>query len=131
MIVVDADLLLKLVADRDDRARQLFLADPDWIAPPLWRSDFRGALARRINRGQITPERALRAYEAACLIINGQESEPEAHAVLELATSAGLDGYDAEYVAVAQLLGLRYVTADRDLATLAPGVANLLGATSI
>lgn len=112
MTVVDADTLIRLILDRSDQVRASFLADPDWAAPPLWHSDFRGALARRIEKGTLTLERAVKAYEAACRIIAGNEPEPDARLVLELTMTAGLDGYDAEYVAVARQLGVPLLTAE-------------------
>ena len=53
MIVVDADLVLRLArtsgqpATVSDLVRALFLADPDWVAPPLWRSDGRSGTMQR------------------------------------------------------------------------------------
>lgn len=122
MIVVDAGLLIALTlrTPETEVARNAFLRDHDWAAPPLWRSDFRGALSRRIRSGEITRAQAAQAFEAACAVIADNEPEPNTAAVLNLALHLGLDMYDAEFVTVAQDLGVRLVTSDPELAAAVP-----------
>lgn len=122
MIVVDAGLLIALTlrTAETESARAAFLLDHDWAAPPLWRSDFRGALSRRIRSGEITRGQAAQAFDAARAVIADNEPEPETAAVLNLALHLGLDMYDAEFVAVARDLGVRLVTSDPDLAAAVP-----------
>lgn len=124
MIVVDAEMLISLTLVRPHTAmvREAFLRDPDWAAPPLWRSDFRGQLWKHISANRISAGQAARAFEAAQLVIAGNEPEPELSHILTLAHSHSLEVYDAEYVAVARELGVAYVTADEELARAAPDV---------
>src|SRR5688572_14857603 len=102
MIVVDAEVLISLTLIRPNTAlaREAFLKDPDWAAPPLWRSDFRGQLWKHISANRISPPQALRAFAAAEVIIAGNEPEPQLSEILALTKSRGLEAYDAEYVAV-------------------------------
>jgi len=128
VIVVDAELLtaLTLVRPLTPLARQAFLKDPDWAAPPLWRSDFRGALWKHLSANRITRDQALRALAMAETVIAGNEPEPDLRQVLELARAHDLEIYDAEYVAVARELGVTFVTTDDELAkTTAPHVISL------
>jgi predicted nucleic acid-binding protein len=128
MIVVDAELLtaLTLVRPLTPLARQAFLKDPDWAAPPLWRSDFRGALWKQIAAHRISHGQALRAFEMAQTVIAGNEPEPDLQLVLDLARAHDLEIYDAEYVAIARDLGVSYVTTDDELAkTAVPHVISL------
>ena len=128
MIVVDAELLgaLTLVRPLTPLARQAFLKDPDWAAPPLWRSDLRGALWKHLAANRISRDQALRAYELSVTVIAGNEPEPDLRLVLDLARTRGLEVYDAEYVAVAAELGVTFVTTDEELAQSAgPGVMSL------
>jgi predicted nucleic acid-binding protein len=118
VIIVDAELLasLTLVRPLTPLARQAFLKDPDWAAPPLWRSDFRGALWKHLSANRISRDQAQRAFEMAHAVIAGNEPEPELGRVLDLARSRGLEIYDAEYLAVAEELGVTFVTTDDELA---------------
>ncbi|MGQ0561827.1 MAG: type II toxin-antitoxin system VapC family toxin [Gemmatimonadota bacterium] len=117
MIVVDAGVLAALTMDspHSAMARQAFLKDPDWAAPPLWRSDLRGALWRAVSAGRLTAEQALAAFAAAETVIAGNEPEPSLTHTLSLARLHNLEMYDAEYVAVAHELGVAFVTTDAEL----------------
>jgi predicted nucleic acid-binding protein len=130
MIVVDAEVLvsLTLVRPQTALAREAFLKDPDWAAPPLWRSDFRGQLWKHLLAKRITAVQAQKAFDAAEAVIAGNEPEPELSRILELANSRALEVYDAEYVAVARELGVKYVSADEDLARACPEDVVLLKA---
>ena len=115
MLVVDAGTLAELIIAKNPAARAAFLKDPDWAAPPLWRSDFRRVLWSRISDGELKMSGALRALDHACQVIGDNEVEPDVELVLDLAFTKGLDLYDAEYVAVAQALGARLLTFDPNL----------------
>lgn len=128
MIVVDAELIgaLTLVRPLTPLARQAFLLDPDWAAPPLWRSDFRGALWKHLAANRISRDQALRALDMAHTVLAGNEPEPDLRLVLDLARAHALEVYDAEYVAVARELGVTFVTTDEELARSAgPGVITI------
>jgi predicted nucleic acid-binding protein len=128
MIVVDAEMLvsLTLVRPQTAMAREAFLKDPDWAAPPLWRSDFRGQLWKHLSANRISKGQAIKAFEAAHAVIAGNEPEPDLSHILTLAQSHTLEVYDAEYVAVARALGVPYVTTDEDLAKACPDDVVLL-----
>jgi predicted nucleic acid-binding protein len=128
MIVVDAEVLisLTLVRPQTAMAREAFLKDPDWAAPPLWRSDFRGQLWKHLRANRITAAQAQRAFDAAQAVIAGNEPEPDLPHLLTLAQSQTLEVYDAEYVAVARALGVPYVTTDEELAKSCPDDVALL-----
>lgn len=122
MIVVDAEVLISLTLIRPHTAlaRAAFLADPDWAAPPLWRSDFRGQLWKHLVANRISEAQAGRAMDVAETVIGGNEPEPDLAEVLRVARENQLEIYDAEYVAVARELGVKYVTADEMLAAAVP-----------
>jgi predicted nucleic acid-binding protein len=128
MIVVDAEVLisLTLVRPQTAMARDAFLKDADWAAPPLWRSDFRGQLWKHLRANRITSSQAQKAFAAAETVIAGNEPEPDLSRVLTLSRSESLEAYDAEYVAVARALGVPYVTTDEDLAKSCPDDVILL-----
>ena len=128
MTVVDAGVLAALTMDAPNTpaARALFLEDPDWAAPPLWRSDFRRILFNKVRLKLMTEGQARAAYEMACEIVGENEREPDTTMVIETARSLGIDLYDAEYLAVARELGIRYVTSDDDVAQAIPHHATRL-----
>ena len=122
MIVVDAEVLISLTLVRPHTpvAREAFLRDPDWAAPPLWRSDFRGQLWKHIAANRISEAQAHHAFDAAERVIAGNEPDPALSEIVRLVRTHGIEPYDAEYVAIARDLGVRYVTADLDLAKACP-----------
>ncbi len=58
--MVDSNILayLLLPGEFTARAEWLFTSDPDWIAPDLWRSEFRNTLAGYMRRGLLNLEQA-------------------------------------------------------------------------
>ena len=60
MIVVDTHILayLYLPGDFTHRAEALLVQDADWVAPTLWRSEFRNILAGFMRRGTLTFDQA-------------------------------------------------------------------------
>ena len=67
MIVVDVNVLayLWLPGDMTLYAERTLHRDPEWIAPFLWRSEFRNILAGYMRRGTLTGEAARRSLEGA------------------------------------------------------------------
>lgn len=127
MIVADANLIAYLVIDGPytKAARHVYENDADWVAPPLWRSEFLNLLATTIRAGKLTERDGRSAWRTACALI-AIEQEPPASLVLRLATRNRVSAYDAEYVALAWILKSRLVTADRKLAKAFPKHAALL-----
>jgi predicted nucleic acid-binding protein len=97
--------------------------DPIWVAPRLWRSEFRNVLALQLRKRLITLEAGLAMAEEAFLLLQGFEHEVESERVLELAESSGCTAYDCEFVALALDLGVRLVTQDRALLRQFPDIA--------
>jgi predicted nucleic acid-binding protein len=125
VIAVDANVILglHLPGEGTSAAKSLLQTDPDWIAPVLWRSEFRNALAKYVRRGDLTLDEALRIQAEAEGLLRGGEYDVESDTVLRLAESSGCSAYDCEYVALAQRLGCRLVTRDEKLLSAFPEVA--------
>ncbi|HSI34576.1 MAG TPA: type II toxin-antitoxin system VapC family toxin [Tepidisphaeraceae bacterium] len=126
MIVVDTNVVLAVVVRSD--ATQAALAararDPEWIVPRLFVSEGLQSLlkyvvvARSMDRDQ-----ALKAFKRATSLVKVGHAEAEPVDVLNTAIRLGLTAYDSEYVAMAELHGLRFVTLDGQVLKAAPGVA--------
>jgi predicted nucleic acid-binding protein len=117
MIIVDTNILLYLFLenDRSPYAERAFRKDPDWLAPLLWRSEFRNVLAFYIRRGLISLADSLEIIELAERLMKDREYEAQSHLVLQLAVSSGCSAYDCEFVALAKDLRLPLLTVDRQV----------------
>ena len=117
MIVVDVNVLAYLlIPGKFTESAEKWLKDSDqWAAPRLWRSEFRNVLATYIRADLISLADASALYQRAALIIGAEEYEVEAMDVLRLSKESGCSAYDCEYIALAEFLGLKLLTADAKL----------------
>ncbi len=115
MIVVDTNVIayLLLPSEHTPAARAAYERDPVWAAPLLWRSEFRNVLATSIHQGHMTLEDAVDVMDVGNELMEGREYAVDSADVLNLASLSACSTYDCEYVALAQELGVRLVTADR------------------
>jgi predicted nucleic acid-binding protein len=114
LLVVDANVVVAAYTAGGDLAR---LHDRDLVAPPMMWSEARSTLHEALWRQRISDSVARRAHERL------------EHAPIEVRNAAGLGReawrladelgwaktYDAEYLALASLLGCRLVTLDARL----------------
>lgn len=122
MIVVDTNLVAYAVLPGERTADALALAerDPDWIAPALWRRELRNVLATLMRVRRLPLSSALAAFRAAEQLVADATIEPSTEQCLRLAARGGVSAWDAEFVFVAESLGLPLVTADKKLARAFP-----------
>lgn len=125
MIVVDTNVItyLWLPGAQTPIAEQVLAVDADWAAPPLWRSEFRSALAVAVKRKALSLEDAVRLARGAEDQFQEREFSVDAAHVLTLATTSGCSSYDCEFVALARDLGVPLITNDRELLRAFPAVA--------
>jgi predicted nucleic acid-binding protein len=123
MIATDTQLLVYYTVDGPytSIAQQVRDADDLWVAPPLWRSEMRNVLAGYIRRGMSTHDAMAIFYDAEDLLV--QDYEAPTHSVLELIASSTCSAYDLEFVAVAQSLGIKLVTNDKEVLAAFPETA--------
>jgi predicted nucleic acid-binding protein len=117
VIVADASLLVNLWAGGPGaRLAELVLRrDPSWVAPTLWRSEFRNAVTRMARAHHITLDHALAATQAAEDHMREREYGVVSQQVLRLAEQSRRSAYDCEYVALAEDLDIPLVTFDHTL----------------
>lgn len=118
------------VPERTEEVNRALEKDATWASPPLWRSELRNVLLKyvRATNGEIpgsglTLGDALRKMQVAEGVIGGRTVEVKTEDVLHVADRAGLSGYGAEYVALAEDLGLQLLTADGPVLRACPEVA--------
>lgn len=125
MIVVDSNIIgyLYLSSERSSQAEEALRKDSQWIAPLLWRSEFRNVLALYVRKRRLSLETAQQIMNEAADLMTGQEYEVVSSQVLNLAAKSGCTAYDCEFVSLAQELGIPLVTVDKQVLEQFPGVA--------
>ena len=128
MIVVDTNIIgyLYLTSDHSTQAEQALLKDPLWVAPLLWRSELRSALALYIRKKLLSLADAQQVMEDALHLMQGREYETMSHQVLALTAASTCSAYDCEFVALAKDLNIPLVTPDRQVLSQFPDVATPL-----
>jgi predicted nucleic acid-binding protein len=128
MIVVDVNVVayLYLPGPHSATAESLLLNDADWAAPLLWRSEFRNILATYMRQGMLSLEQAIDIHQSALDLLADNEYEVSPLQVLRLSKDSGCSACDCEYVALAQHLNVRLVTADKQLLKAFPDAAMAL-----
>ena len=125
MIVADTNTIayLYLPTEQTDHVVSLLHTDPHWIAPLLWRSEFRNVLALYVMKNVIDLQTAIAMQSQAERQFADNEYTVNSIEVLALATESGCSAYDCEFVSLAKSLDLKLVTGDKKLVKTFPGIA--------
>ena len=117
MIVVDTNVIAYLYIEGDftGQARNIYQSDSVWVAPYLWRSEFRNILTVYLRRNILTLEECQDTMANATQLLQDNEFEPDSNDVLELANLCSLSAYDCEYIVLARQLSLKLVTNDKKI----------------
>lgn len=117
MIVADTNLLayLLLPGGRTPAVEAVLQQDASWAAPLLWRSEFRNVLVVYMRyRGMTLADAVVTMDRAELLLVDRSYALPS-DAVLALAAEREISAYDAEFVVLAQELGVPLVSSDAKL----------------
>lgn len=114
MIVVDTNIVCYrwIPSPHSAAAEAALVKDPDWIAPLLWRSEFRNALAGMIRQNSITLTLAREILDKAEAHLAGREFFVSSNDVIDLAARSRCSAYDCEFVALARDQSVPLVTVD-------------------
>ena len=125
MIVVDTNTIayLYLPTDYTSDVEALLERDSHWIAPLLWRSEFRNIMTLYIRKNLIDLDTALQMQAQAEKQLAGNEYSVNSTTVLALAKQSGCSAYDCEFISIAKSLNSTLVTADKKLIASFPGIA--------
>ena len=125
VIAVDTNILCYywLASPLAAQAEALERRDPEWIAPPLWRSEFRRTLASSVRHQVLSLQSAIDLIARAEERMRHREVAVSSQSVLELVANSFCTAYDYEFVAVARQRGVPLVTADRQILREFPRVA--------
>jgi predicted nucleic acid-binding protein len=125
VIVVDTNVICYrwIPSSYSPDAEKALEKDADWIAPILWRSEFRNALAGAIRQNLITLAIANDIADKAEWHFVNHEFAVSSRAVLDLIANSSCSAYDCEFVALAHANGVRLLTVDRQILHEFPEVA--------
>jgi predicted nucleic acid-binding protein len=125
MIVIDTNIIayLYLPTEYTKKAEDLLLEEPIWAAPVLWRSEFRNILALYIRKEILTFDQAVQIQTEAESLMEENEFQVNSLDALNLVQASSCSAYDCEFVALAQNLQIRLVTADKKIISEFPDIA--------
>ena len=123
MIVVDTNILAYAVLPgaRTRAVEALATRESHWVAPSLWRRELRNVLATTMRVRGLGLADALAAFDAASELVEDASVDPSVEDCLRMAARGRVSAWDAEFVCVADALGVPLVTADRRLRKAFPG----------
>lgn len=96
-------------------AVNLLKQDPNWIAPFLWRSEYRNVLAGYLRKNLLTIEQATLLTNSAEEQFKGNEYLVVSDLVMDLVSNSNCSAYDCEYVALAIDFNTKLVTSDKKI----------------
>lgn len=115
MIVVDSNVVAYywINGPLTGTAQQVWAKDPEWHVPLLWRSELRSILTGYLRDGTLDATQIAQVMSAAEATFAGREHLVSSEKVFAIIGDSNLSAYDAEFVALAEVLGAPLVTADR------------------
>jgi predicted nucleic acid-binding protein len=119
LIVVDSNVIAFcwINGERTALAHRLRRLDPDWHAPVLWRSELRSVLTGYRRDGSLGETEVRGIMAAAEAALAGREHFVPSDRVFAVTAASRLSAYDAEFVALAEILGAKLVTEDQAILT--------------
>jgi predicted nucleic acid-binding protein len=117
MIVVDTNVIAYLFINGDytAHAKKLLKTDYEWIAPTLWKSEFRSVLSLYMRQGFLTLENSNLLLDQAENFMDESEYEVKSNNIMQLVSISNCSSYDCEFVALAQNLNLKLYTTDKKI----------------
>lgn len=117
MIVVDTNIIayFYLTGEHSRQVEDLLSRDPDWVAPMLWRSEFRNVLAHYLRKKLLSYDDAMLILKQAETLMAGNEYEVSSSQVMHLVNSSCCSAYDCEFIALARHINVSLITSDKKI----------------
>lgn len=127
MIVVDTNVIAYYLirGERSEAMDRLYCEDSHWVAPRLWLDEFTNILCNYERNGFLKPKESLSILSDALLLMDDCSYDIPPERVLAVARRTGCSGYDSQYLALAEDLGLKLYTCDKKMLDVCPNVASL------
>ena len=125
MIVADTNIISYLLLPTPFSASvdAVYEADSNWVAPLLWKSEFRNVLALCMRKQLITLEQAIQIQDEAESLMAQNDFHIPSVRVLALVNESNCFSYDCEFVALAHQLNVQLLTQDAQILTAFPATA--------
>ena len=125
MIVVDTNVIASMWVpnDMDEWVYKILKKDDGWVAPLLWRSEFRNVLSIYLRKDILEFSVVLQAAEEAEHLMNSNEFEVNSTQVMSLVSNSSCSAYDCEFVALSDDLNVPLVTFDKKILREFPNIA--------
>ncbi len=117
MIVVDTNILAHfwLPSDYSEVCDELFEWDSEWLAPVLWKSEFRNVVILYMRKNLISLSDAIQITEKAENQMKEREFHVNSIQVYDMADKSDCSSYDCEFVSLAQDLDIKLITMDKQI----------------
>jgi len=125
MIVVDTNIIsyLYISGDNSQQSENLLSFNSTWVAPILWRSEFRSVLAQYLRKSLLDLDEILLIIQQAEKLLTGNEYEVPSTNIMQLVKNSQCSAYDCEFVALAQYIDAPFITADKKILREFPNIA--------
>ena len=70
-----------------DEIQEVLRRDPEWVAPPLWRSEFLNVMWLYVRQGVFSEEDALRRFREAERVVRIEGLQPSGYLVWPCSTT--------------------------------------------
>lgn len=114
---------LYLNSEKSLLTEHLFRLDSKWIAPSLWKSEFRNVLTLYLRKKLLALDDVLLIIRQAESLMLDNEYEISSAHVMQLVHVSGCSAYDREFVALAKALAIPLITADKKIIKAFPDIA--------
>jgi len=135
MIVVDASVVAFLLIDGEltDAVRKLHRIDPDWVTPPILNHEMLNILAA-VGSAEGNSAAMEGVWRDVRALVASRQQVPDPVRSLRLGVELGISGNEAQYLCLADSLGLPLITQEKNLLQAAPqravSVLDYLGSLS-
>ena len=125
MIVVDTNVIASMWVpnDMDEWVYKVLKKDDGWVAPLLWRSEFRNVLSIYLRKDILEFSIVLQTTEEAEQLMDANEFEVNSTQVMSFVLDSSCSAYDCEFVALADDLNVPLVTFDKKILREFPNIA--------
>ncbi len=128
MIVVDTNIISYFLI-RDEKFSEivdrLFDYDSDWVAPRLWLDEYMNVLSTHVRNAGMAPEISVALLADAIDLMRDRSFEVIPERVMSVARRLECSAYDAQYVSLAEDMGLKFYSFDRRLVERCPDIASI------
>ncbi|HAC14755.1 MAG TPA: VapC toxin family PIN domain ribonuclease [Bacteroidetes bacterium] len=125
MIVVDTNILAHfwLPSDQSQKSDLVFNKDSDWVAPILWKSEFRNVVTLYLRKKLIDITQAILIMEKVERQMRDHQFEVNSIQILDLVYRSNCSAYDCEFVGLAKDLNTKLITLDKSILREFPDLA--------